>query len=86
MPLEPEFVEYPNAQFLMIGEAQDTLGKAATAEEGTKQPNEEEPGQELEQLERENEQRVEALQGKHLRSPLILAKRFISDMKLDRRQ
>lgn len=63
MPLEPEFIEYPNAQFLMIGEAQDTLGKAATAE-GDKQPHEEEPGQELEQLERENEQRVEALQGK----------------------
>ena len=63
MPLEPEFIEYPNAQFLMIGEAQDTLGKAATAE-GDKQPHEKEPGQELEQLERENEQRVEALQGK----------------------
>ncbi|KAJ5233584.1 uncharacterized protein N7469_005350 [Penicillium citrinum] len=62
VPLEPEFIEYPNAQFLMIGEAQDTLGKAATAE-GDKQPHEEEPGQELEQLERENEQRVEALQG-----------------------
>lgn len=62
IPLEPEFIEYPNAQFLMIGEAQDTLGKAATAE-GDKQPHEEEPGQELEQLERENEWRVEALQG-----------------------
>lgn len=63
MPLEPEFIEYPNSQFLMIGEAQDTLGKAATAE-GAKQSHEEEPGQELEQLERENEKRVEALQGK----------------------
>ncbi|KAJ5768449.1 hypothetical protein N7533_001032 [Penicillium manginii] len=63
IPLEPEFIDYPNAQFLMIGEAQDTLGKAATAEEGAKQPHEEEPGQELERLERENEQRVEALQG-----------------------
>jgi hypothetical protein len=72
IPLEPEFIEYPNAQFLMIGEAQDTLGKAATAEEGAKQPHEEEPGQELERLERENEQRVEALQGKHSRCLLIL--------------
>lgn len=62
VPLEPEFIEYPNAQFLMIGEAQDTLGKAATAE-GAKLPHEEEPGQELEQMERENERRVEALQG-----------------------
>lgn len=62
VPLKPEFIEYPNAQILMIGEAQDHLGKAATAE-GNKQANEEEPGQELEKLEHENEQRVEALQG-----------------------
>lgn len=62
VPLEPEFIEYPNAQFLMIGEAQDNLGKAATAE-GGKQPHEEEPGQELEKLEEENEHRVEALEG-----------------------
>ncbi|KAJ5111264.1 hypothetical protein N7532_001799 [Penicillium argentinense] len=64
VPLEPEFIEYPNAQFLMIGEAQDTLGKAATAE-GAKKAHEEEPGEELEKLERENEERVEALQGDH---------------------
>lgn len=69
VPLEPEFIEYPNAQFLMIGEAQDTLGKAATAE-GAKLPHEEEPGQELEQMERENEQRVEALQGKSKPKPI----------------
>ncbi|KAJ5197967.1 uncharacterized protein N7498_007084 [Penicillium cinerascens] len=62
VPLEPEFIEYPNAQFLMIGEAQNSLGKAATAE-GNKEPHEQEPGQELETLEKENEQRVEALQG-----------------------
>ena len=48
----------------MIGEAQDTLGRAATAEEGAKEPHEEQPGQELEQLEKENEHRVEALKGK----------------------
>lgn len=63
VPLEPEFIEYPNAQFLMIGEAENSLGKAATAE-GNKEPHEQEPGQELENLEKENEQRVEALQGK----------------------
>lgn len=61
--MKPEFIEYPNAQILMIGEAQDHLGKAATAE-GNKQEHEEEPGQELEKLEQENEKRVEALQGK----------------------
>lgn len=65
VPLEPEFIEYPNAQFLMIGEAQDSLGKAATAE-GNKEPHEEEPGEELEKLEEENEHRVEELKGKIL--------------------
>lgn len=63
VPLEPEFIEYPNSQFLMIGEAQDTLGKAATSE-GRKQQHEQEPDQELEKLEEENEHRVEALEGK----------------------
>lgn len=63
MPLEPEFVEYPNAQILMIGEAQDELGKAATAEPDGKKPGEEQPGEELEKLEHENEERIESLQG-----------------------
>lgn len=62
VPLEPEFLDYPNAQFLMIGEAQNELGKAATAE-GAKEPNEQEPGEELERMEQENEHRVEALRG-----------------------
>lgn len=47
----------------MIGEAQDTLGKAATSE-GRKQQHEQEPGQELERLEEENEHRIESLDGK----------------------
>ncbi|KAJ5153103.1 uncharacterized protein N7482_009581 [Penicillium canariense] len=62
VPLEPDFIEYPNAQFLMIGEAQDHLGKAATAE-GGKQPHEIEPGEELEKMEQENEDRVQAQEG-----------------------
>ncbi|CAI7577340.1 unnamed protein product [Penicillium glandicola] len=62
VPLRPEFLDYPNAQFLMIGEAQNDLGKAAFAL-GAKQRHEEEPGQELEKLEDENEHRVDALQG-----------------------
>ena len=64
VPLQPEFIDYPNAQFLMIGEATDDLGKAATAEEGDKQANEAQPGEELEKLEQENEERIEALRGK----------------------
>lgn len=64
VPLEPVFINYPNAQFLMIGEAQDELGKAAIAEPGGKRENQEQPGEELEKLEQENEERIEALQGK----------------------
>lgn len=63
VPLQPEFIEYPNAQFLMIGEAQDSLGKAASAQ-GGKQSHEIEPGEELEKMEHENEDRVHALEGK----------------------
>ncbi|CAG7918457.1 unnamed protein product [Penicillium olsonii] len=62
VPLEPEFLDYPNSQFLMIGEAQNDLGKAATSQ-GEKSPHEEEPGQELERLEDENEHRVNTLSG-----------------------
>lgn len=65
IPLEPELIDYPNAQFLMIGEGQDELGKAATAEPGGKQPHEEQPGEEVEKLEEENEERIEALGGDH---------------------
>lgn len=63
VPLEPEFINYPNAQFLMIGEAQDELGKAAIAEAGGKEPHQEQPGEELEKFESENEERIESLQG-----------------------
>ncbi|KAJ5306184.1 hypothetical protein N7508_005199 [Penicillium antarcticum] len=62
VPLKPEFLDYSNAQFLMIGAAQNTLGKAATSQ-GEKSPHEEEPGEELEKLEGENEERIHALQG-----------------------
>lgn len=63
VPTEPEFIDYPNAQFLMIGEAHDQLGKAATAEADGKEPNQEQPGEELEKLEHGNEERIEALEG-----------------------
>lgn len=66
VPLEPVFINYSNAQILMIGEAQDELGKAAIAEPDGKKENQEQPGEELEKLEHENEERIEALQGKLL--------------------
>jgi hypothetical protein len=75
VPLQPEFMNYPNAQFLMIGEAQNQLGKAASSE-GGKQPHEQEPGQELEKLEDENERRVDALSGMLLLGPLLITPRL----------
>ncbi|KAJ5918076.1 hypothetical protein N7454_010451 [Penicillium verhagenii] len=62
VPLEPEFINYPNAQILMIGGEMDRWGKAATAE-GHKQAGEPEPGQEIEKLAEENEHRIEHLRG-----------------------
>lgn len=63
-PAEPEFLDYPNAQFLMVGERQEELGKAGIAETG-KEPHQKQPGEELEQLEEENEERMEHLDGNH---------------------
>lgn len=63
VPTKPELIDYPNAQFLMIGSSQDELGRAASAEPREKKPEEEQPRQELEQMEAENESRVDALKG-----------------------
>ena len=63
VPTDPDLINYPNAQFLMIGEAQGDLGKAATAEPGVKESGQEEPGEELGKFEEENEERIEALDG-----------------------
>ena len=71
VPLKPEFIDYPNAQFLMIGSAHDDLGRAASAEPDKKKPQEEQPGQELEQMELENESRVNALKGTWPMSALL---------------
>ncbi|RMJ25109.1 hypothetical protein PHISP_04008 [Aspergillus sp. HF37] len=65
VPTKPELIDYPNAQFLMIGSSQDDLGRAASAEPREKKPEEEQPKQELEQMEAENESRVDALKGDH---------------------
>lgn len=63
IPLKPEFIDYPNAQFLMIGSAHGDLGRAASTESEKKKPQEEKPGEEVEQMELENQSRVDALKG-----------------------
>lgn len=75
VPLEPDLIDYPNAQILIIGAAHGDLGKAATVESDSKQAHEEQPGEELEKLEHENEERVEALQGQF---PLSLSHTYLA--------
>lgn len=62
VPLQPKFIDYPNAQILMIGEAQGSLGKAGSKEghEG----DQEAAGEELERLEEEDAARASPLRGK----------------------
>lgn len=57
-------LDFPNAQFLMVGSAAGDLGKAATAEPGDKRPEEQQPEEELIKMEEENEDRIETLGGK----------------------
>ncbi|EZG08737.1 hypothetical protein H106_02109 [Trichophyton rubrum CBS 735.88] len=59
VPLKPKFIDYPNAQFMMLGEAQGHLGKGGKTE--GKAPEQEDAGEELEHLEGEDEIRAEAL-------------------------
>jgi hypothetical protein len=64
VPTEPEFLDYPSSQFLMIGAAQDNLGKAGEALPGAEKETKERPADELDKLEGENEERVNSLAGK----------------------
>ncbi|KAM5433006.1 hypothetical protein McanMca71_006497 [Microsporum canis] len=60
VPLQPKLIDYPNAQFMMLGEAQGRLGKGGKTEE--KAPGEENAGEELENLEHEDEIRAGSLE------------------------
>ena len=75
---KPEYLNYENAQLLLIGEKQNELGKAGElAEQDEKKPNEETPAEELEKLEHEDELRVQHLDGKYKR---VLPKFFQSSL------
>ncbi|KKK16698.1 hypothetical protein ARAM_004014 [Aspergillus rambellii] len=65
IPMEPELIDYPNAQFLMIGSTSGGLAKVALAEPGETRPEEEEPQEEVIKMEEENEDRIETLGGDH---------------------
>ncbi|KIW05782.1 uncharacterized protein PV09_03637 [Verruconis gallopava] len=62
MPVrKPEYLDYPNAQLLLIGEGHDKLDKAVEGSE--RETGKESLGQELEKLENEDQIRVDRLDG-----------------------
>ena len=71
MPLKPEHLNYPNCQFLFIGEGSGELGKAVEATAKDQKHNKETPREEIEKLEHEDEHRTEAMKGWHTPSPFV---------------
>ena len=64
MPLQPKLLNYENSQFLIIGHGDDALEKATKAQDGEEEePEVETPLEEVEKLEKEDELRVEHLDG-----------------------
>lgn len=62
MPLQPKFMDYKNAQFLLIGEGIGELSKSVEQQPGDEKK--ETPLEEMEKLEHEDEIRVEHLKGR----------------------
>lgn len=68
LPLQPKFLEYENAQFLLIGESDPD--HALEPQSGDK--DKDDPKEELEKLEGEDEIRIKNLKGKFLMSSSVL--------------
>ncbi|KAL8699815.1 MAG: hypothetical protein Q9201_005782 [Fulgogasparrea decipioides] len=64
MPLTPKLLDYENTQFLIIGHNEGALEKATVPQPDDEKQNKEAPKEELEQLEHEDDLRVE-----HLKDP-----------------
>ena len=63
MPAAPKHLDYPNAQFLLIGEGQEDVSKALEPSTKDVKHGKEEPEKEMEKLEHEDEVRAEHLSG-----------------------
>lgn len=66
MPLIPKVLDHPNAQILLIGNAADdggSLDKATAQQPEDEKQNKATPLEEIEELEHEDELRVEHLKG-----------------------
>ncbi|KAI0017062.1 hypothetical protein F4780DRAFT_627727 [Xylariomycetidae sp. FL0641] len=62
MPTQPKHLDYPNTQFLLVGESSG-IEKATESQKKDEQEGKEKPEEELEKLEDEDTHRMEALQG-----------------------
>ena len=63
MPVQPRFIDYASAQFLLIGEGRDELGKATEVSERDEKHNKETPEEEINALEDEDSHRTGQLHG-----------------------
>lgn len=63
MPLQPQHLDYANAQFIVIGEESGELSKATEPQAKDQKRDKDSPLQEMEKLEHEDEIRVAHLKG-----------------------
>lgn len=63
VPIQPEYINYPNAQIVIIGEKQEFFGAAGLTEEDEKGPHGETAADEIVKLEHIDEIRTEKLHG-----------------------
>lgn len=63
MPLQPRFLDYANAQILLIGHHEDALEKATDQEQKGEDEKKDKPLEEMEKLEDEDQIRIEHLKG-----------------------
>ena len=71
MPLQPKHLDYPNAQFLIIGESRG-LDHATKAMDSDQKHGRETPLEEMEKLEGEDEIRVKHLKGKCIHQTIVV--------------
>ena len=63
MPLQPKFLDYANAQILLIGHQGNALEKAGNQEPSGEDQGKDKPIEEIEKLEDEDQTRVRHLKG-----------------------
>ena len=63
MPLQPRFLDYANAQILLIGHHENSLEKATDQEQDGEDDGKDKPLEEMEKLEDEDQIRIDHLKG-----------------------